>query len=548
MASGREGQASSASKDVWDSDSGAREWWTKVARNRESIPNAELAEEIQKYCKTTRDQSWPLELIRDIVNGCIDLRTPEHSVVEDEFRCFINMWGPFRDAIETITRSIYDENGHYMPYWAGKMGREHRFQNIGDYIIRFATSRLHLAASWKKVKAGCLVIKHVAIWRSSKGFYWVPQTNGPFVGYFKNLRDLVRDFDHTLRNPGCPLLWYESVHKENWFRDQEQKRETKNEAPEKGGEEDSVYVMFDEATIGTNFVKQKQMHKIRTEAAQAYYRKNKRDSFDYPWDAACSPTVTGQYFRAMLPSRALGVESTARLDTGFSDREFNQDKKAREALSRRRFVETDVKSRSVAPMLSKNSSSNTLPSESCLNLFETIDGGKGKGEPFRTRDKPASMYANLAVNDTSRDSEQPQSRVTPQDNRKPDSPSHLYVSTLAGIDERKAGSDEPGIYVLNLEISAPGSKAKPTLRRPKSAATGDMRRLEEPRGMDADDHEEEDESKDSIYTSHLSAKPKMRRPVSLGVNQRKRFTRKRYKLPSFNLEDWTNAQRFKFVP
>eukprot|EP00954_Amorphochlora_amoebiformis_P023312 1359270-Amorphochlora_amoeboformis.AAC.1 len=212
-------------EDIWNADKEAQVWWAKfVEGKRKPRPNQELVGALIKYFKKTNGKAWPEPLVRRIVRDCIDLRTPDKFVGEVEFRCFVNMWGPFKNIMETITQSLYDKDGKVFPYWAGKKGREHFFENIGDYVIRFATSRFHLAASWKKVipahvKAGTLVIKHVAIWRSAKGFFWVPQTNGPLVGYFKTLRELIRDFDHTLRNPGCSDYWYSECFENPWMKE-----------------------------------------------------------------------------------------------------------------------------------------------------------------------------------------------------------------------------------------------------------------------------------------------------------------------------------------
>mmetsp|Transcript_8181 Transcript_8181/g.20060 ORF Transcript_8181/g.20060 Transcript_8181/m.20060 type:complete len:345 (+) Transcript_8181:112-1146(+) len=316
--------ASDSFENVWDTDKEAMEWWTRISSGKKSVSNHELCGHLIRYLKLTRGQDWPPELIRSIVTDCIDLRTPEGSVDSTEFRCYINMWGPFKNSIDTITKSLYDENGDIFPYWAGKKGREHRFVNIGDYIIRFATSRNHLAASWKKVKAGNLVIKHVAIWRCPKGFYWVPQRNGPFVGYFKNLRDLVRDFDHTLRNPGCSEIWYEAKLKP-WYEDRSDVKEDNSKGDNSSSK--NMYATFNDTVIDRAKEEAAKLRKKLAEATLSYYRKYKRDEHCYAWDSACSPTVFGGYFRAMLPSRALGVESTARLDSGFSNEEFDRDRR-----------------------------------------------------------------------------------------------------------------------------------------------------------------------------------------------------------------------------
>uniref|UniRef100_A0A6V3LDU0 Uncharacterized protein n=1 Tax=Lotharella globosa TaxID=91324 RepID=A0A6V3LDU0_9EUKA len=351
-------------EDIWDVDEEARMWWKENSGKDAKLKNEVLTNLMVDFFEKKYNQPWPKALVRKIVDECIDLRTPTGVVDETDFRCFINMWGPMNDILKTVTRSIYDTDGNTFPFWAGKKGREHRFQNIGDYVIRFATSRFHLAASWKKVKAGSLVIKHVAVWRCPRGFYWVPQTNGPFVGYFATLRDLVRDFDHTLRNPGCSELWYESTFTKRWYSpaDSEKKATATTESQ-------SIYVMLDDKTIDQHKKQAEIKREEMLKEAQNYYIKNKKDEDCYPWDSACSPTVFGGFFRAMLPSRALGVESTPRLDNGFSDSDFEADKRAREMLSRKKLEKKKLQVDDIEARIKhlKNSSST-----SCRNLVEKV--------------------------------------------------------------------------------------------------------------------------------------------------------------------------------
>mmetsp|Transcript_42960 Transcript_42960/g.69835 ORF Transcript_42960/g.69835 Transcript_42960/m.69835 type:complete len:271 (+) Transcript_42960:681-1493(+) len=222
--------------------------------------------------------------------------------------------------------------------------------------------------------------------------------------FFPTLRDMVRDFDHTLRNPGCTKLWYQESILDPWY-EHDKKKDKDDDNGNEEKEEDSVYMMLDASTVKQHKSQQSINRKALQEAAREYYQKNKVEIEDYPWDAGCSPTVSGSHFRAMLPSRALGVASVPRLDKGFSDIEFQKDKQAREALLRRKTV-LSSKQKNKQPMsppfLSKKKSS-----ESCLNLFENVDdeddkeyvaiGGRGLVETKQRQSKP-HVYQESIVN------------------------------------------------------------------------------------------------------------------------------------------------------
>lgn len=353
-------------------------FWDAMRGGDRCVSNEKFADKLCEWYEREKKERWPKRFVRQIVDEVADLRPPAEQISRGEFESFLNMWGPLEDCLGVITRSIFDKNGNLHPYWAGRFGKQHRFRRIGDYILRFATNRKHLAASWKKVKAGTLVIKHVAIWRCPRGFYWVPQTNGPYIGFFDNLRDLVRDFDHTLRNPGCTEVWYKHNFEKPWYRP-DPPPAPKPKAPDAGV---SMYMLVSPGKLDESKANRARRQAEIMRAAKTYMQQHKlTDSKCYPWGTAVSPKCEGGWFRAMLPSRALGIKSLPRLDNGFSDKQFFDDKKIVDAMRSSEALVAD--SRAAAAPAAETEDAKGDPSES------EADGARsqaGPGNPYAPGD------------------------------------------------------------------------------------------------------------------------------------------------------------------